>query len=122
MSLSNDPILYHSIIREAWMTPGLIKSSRKKNTCTPKTLGKPGNSIQFENYLKFRNLYNVVKHQAKSQYYKQLLQKYSTDIRKTWKVLNSIIRRTNDKSCISDTLIEGNSKITDVNVIANGFG
>ena len=85
-----------------------------------KSLGKPRNSIQFENYLKFRNLYNVEKRQAKSQYYKQLLQKYSTDILKTWKVLNSIIGRTNDKSCISDTFIVDNSKITDVNVIANG--
>ena len=29
-------IPYKAIIREAWMTPGLIKSSRKKNICTPK--------------------------------------------------------------------------------------
>ena len=115
-------IPYKAIIREAWMTPGLIKSSQKKEHLYTKTLGKPRNSIQFENYLKFRNLYNIVKRQAKSQYYKQLLQKYSTDIRKTWKVLNSIIGRTNDKSCIPDTFIVDNSKITDANLIANGFG
>ena len=115
-------IPYKAIIREAWMTPSLIKSSRKKEHLYTKTLGKPRNSIQFENYLKFRNLYNIVWRQAKSQYYKQLLQKYSTDIRKTWKVLNSIIGRTNDKSCIPDTFIVDNSKITDANVIANGFG
>ena len=115
-------IPYKAIIREAWMTPGLIKSSRKKEHLYTKTFGKPRNSIQFENYLKFRNLYNIVRRQAKSQYYKQLLQKYSTDIRKTWKVLNSIMGRTNDKSCIPDTFIVDNSKITDANVIANGFG
>ena len=115
-------IPYKAIIREAWMTPGRIQSSRKKEHLYTKTLSKPRNSIQFENYLKFRNLYNIVRRQAKSQYYKQLLQKYSTDIRRTWKVLNSIIGRTNDKSCIPDTFIVDNSKITDANVIANGFG
>ena len=30
--------------------------------------------------------------------------------------------RTNDKSCISDTFIVDNSKITDANVIGNGLG
>ena len=69
--------------------------------------------MTFENNLIFRNLHNIVKRQAKSHSYEQLLQKYSTDIRKTWKVLNSIIGRTNDKSCISDTFILGISKISD---------
>ena len=68
-------IPYKEIIREAWMPLGLIKSSYKKEQLFTKSLGKPRNSIQFENCLKFRNLYNVVKRQAKNQYYK--LQRYS---------------------------------------------
>ena len=36
--------------------------------------------------------------------------------------MTSDLGRTNDKSCIPDTFIVDNSKITDANVITNGFG
>jgi hypothetical protein len=114
-------IPYKAIIREPWMTSALCKSLRKRNNLYRKTVGKSRDSSDYTKYVKYRNLYNSLKRCARKSYYTQLLTDYEHDIRKTWKVLNTIIGKTSDKSTISDTFIVNGNKETDKTIIANEF-
>ena len=90
-------IPYIYLIREPWMTTGLMKSSRKRTLLHRKTIGKD----------------KELKHKTKEAY------KYNNDIRKSWKVLNTITGRVNSGSTISETFMVNGVKSTDKTLIAN---
>ncbi len=54
-------------------------------------------------------------------HYTNLFHEYGNDIRKTWRVLNSLIGCSNDKSSMSDTFVIDGQKVNDKQVIADGF-
>ena len=111
-------IPYRSLIREPWMTTGLMKSSRKRTLLYRKTIGKDKESNAYKRCIAYRNIYNNIKHREKEAYYQALLQKYNNDIRKTWKVLNTITGRV---SSISETCMVNGVESTDKTIIANEF-
>ena len=51
-------IPYRSLIREPWMTTGLMKSSRKRTLLYRKTIGKDKESNAYKRYIAYRNIYN----------------------------------------------------------------
>ena len=63
-------------IRDPWITPGPLVTE----------------------YKSYRNLLNRVRKKAKQYYYHNLFNRYRNDIRKTWEVMRSIIKKNNDKS------------------------
>jgi hypothetical protein len=114
-------IPHHAIIKEAWMTPGLCKSARKRDTLYKKSIGKGRDSASYARYLVYRNKYHTIKRCAKKSYYAHLLRRYDNDIRKTWKLINTIIGRSHDRSGISDSFIVNGKLETDKDIISNGF-
>ena len=90
------------IKRLPWMSFGLMQSSRTLDKLYRKRIGKHKNGPHYLKFLKYRNIFNTIKRKQKQIYYSDLFHKYSYDIRKTWKVLRSIIGKSNDKSSISD--------------------
>lgn len=50
-----------------------------------------------------------------------LLQKFGDDARKTWNVLNTVIKKNNDKSSITESLLINGKIVTDQNEIATKF-
>ena len=114
-------IPHTNIIRDPWMTKGLIKSS---NTCSKlyrKSIKQSKTDGTYKTYIKYRNLYNQIKRVAKQTYYAQQLAKYQHDIRQTWKIINNTMGKTNNKSDISQTFKDNNSNISDPHIIANKF-
>ena len=109
------------IIRDPWITTGLITSSRKLNKLYKMQIGKDKNHPKSTKYSQYRNAYNSLKRKAKSTFYNELFIKYRHDIRKTWGVINSLIGKTNDKSSISETFKINNAPINDPELIANEF-
>ena len=109
------------IIRQPW-TSGLLQSINKRHKLFRKSIGKPRNSTTYQSYIKYRNVLNSLKRTTKQNYYGNLLTEYKYDIRKTWKILNTIIGRTHNKTSISDNCIINDSSSTDQNKIADGFG
>ena len=95
-------IPYKNIIRDPWITPALLVSSNKRLRLYKKCINKEKSDKSFCKYVRYRNLFNKLKRQSKYQYYSELLNKYKDDIRKTWKVMNSINGSKNDKSSTSD--------------------
>ncbi len=57
------------IIRDPWMTPGLLKSSFTLDKMYSKCVGKDKESSEYTEYVTFRNRYNNLKRFAKKKYY-----------------------------------------------------
>ncbi len=114
-------ILPTNVIREPWLTKGIIKSSKTLDKLYNKTLNKQKDHITHQEFRSYRNQYNRIKKKMKQDYYHNLFQKYKKDIRKTWEVMRTIIKKTNDKSKISDTFMLGDTKLDDPNEIASAF-
>ena len=62
-------IPYRNIIREHLMILALLKSSMTREKTFRKSLGKPKNSKEYINLIKYRNLYNKLKKLHKQNYY-----------------------------------------------------
>ena len=57
------------IIRDPWITTGLITSSRKLNKLYKMKIGKDKNHPNSTKYSEYRNAYNSLKRKAKSTFY-----------------------------------------------------
>ena len=58
---------------------------------------------------------------SKRQTKEDLFSEYSNDIRKSWRVLNSLIGRANDKTYLSESFAINDNRVSDEQTIANGF-
>ena len=54
-------------------------------------------------------------------YYNNWLSQFGDNICKTWKIINTIVGRTHNKSSISDTFVINGKKESDKTIIANEF-
>jgi hypothetical protein len=109
------------IVREEWMTTALIKSSRTLSKLYKKCVKKSKNDPSYVRYTEYRNRYNQLKRTAKQQHYQRRFDQYKTDIKGTWRLLNTLIGRMNDKSSIQTTFIQEGNLLNTPNDIANGF-
>ena len=109
------------IIRLPWMSIGLMNSARTLEKLYRKSIGKSKQDPRKVQFVKYRNKFNSLKRKQKQTYYAELFQKYSNDIRNTWKLLRSIIGKSNDKSSISEKFKLNNDIISDSKIIANSF-
>ena len=82
----------NNIIRDKWMTPGLMKSARTRDLMYKKALKNKKVGTLWNKFIEYRNQFNRIKRIAKETYYKQLLEQYKNDIKKTWGVINTLNR------------------------------
>ena len=103
------------------MTTALLNSAKTRDKLHRKCIVKPKTSKLYIDFVKYRNLYNKLKNIAKQNYYSTELSKFQNDIRKTWKLLNTMIGKQSDKSGISEMFKINNANIKDQKTIANSF-
>jgi hypothetical protein len=112
------------IIREEWMSKGLIKSSITMTKMHKKCVKKSKNDPSYIRYVEYRNEYNQLKRTAKQNHYEQRFNQYKNDIKGTWKLLNSITGHINDKTSVQSVFKcpkNDNNLIANSNEIANEF-
>ena len=110
------------IIREKWMTKGLLTSSLNLDKLYRKATRVKKTSITHQSFIKYRNLFNTLKRKAKRKYYRDMLLEYKNDIRQTWKILKNVLNKTNDKSSISQEFVADNGTLVcDPKSIGNHF-
>jgi hypothetical protein len=109
------------IIREKWMTKGLMKSSHTMNKLYRKCSKKPKTDNSYIYYKTYRNVFNVTKNKAKTTYYTELFNNYKNDIKKTWILLRGLIGKQNDKSSFPVQFKYNGNYISDPQLIANQF-
>ena len=108
-------------MREPWMIKGLSISSRKVWRLFKKTIGKERTHHAFEQYIRYRNLYNQSKRIAKQSHYGQILEEYKNNTKMVWKTLNTIINKSSDKRTIIQTFKVNGNSTSDPSDIADGF-
>lgn len=110
-----------SIKREKWMTKGLIKSGRTEQKLFRKQIGLAKNHPSHVKFIKYRNMYNSLKRRAKHEYYTEVLEKHKTDIRQTWRELNKLLGKSNDKTTVIKNIDIDGEVESDPFKLANGF-
>ena len=109
------------VIKEPWMSNGLRKSSQTALKLYKLTIGKSQWDKSYTKYQIYRRNYKRIKREAKQIYYNNLFIKYKYDIKNTWRTINSILGKTNDKSSISDSFNIDGSNSSDPGVISDNF-
>lgn len=109
------------IMREEWMTKGLMKSSSTLTKLYKKSVKKAKTDPLHLRYIEYRNKYNKLKRIAKERYFQSLFDQSKNDMKKTWQTLNSLIGRTRDKSNIHSLFKYKGKVINDPTAIADGF-
>ena len=114
-------IPFCKIIREPWMTEGLMKSSAEKDKLYRKCAGLDKNHDKYKKFIIYRNKFNSLKRTARQRYYSAKIQEFRNNSQRLWKILNSMIGKHNDKSLPNDSFnIDGNI-VSDPAIISNSF-
>ena len=85
-----------------WMTPALLCSVNHKNSLFSKKIKHPS-SLNIAEYNKYRNCLSKAISNAKKLYYKEEFEKHNKNPKKTWEILNDLLKQRN--KC--DTLPSG---------------
>jgi hypothetical protein len=110
-----------AIKHEPWLTKGILKSSRTQIKLYNKKIKEPHDNIRDNAYKTYRNMLNKIKRIAKKSYYKDQLLDCKNNIRETWKILNNLIGKQNDKSNIIEQIKTNHEIVSDPTKIANAF-
>ncbi len=109
------------IIREPWMTPGLIKSSKTCDKLFSKLAKLDKHDIKHIEYKKFRNMYNRLKKNAKKAYYANKVNEFRQDSKKLWKILKEITGKLHDKSAFTHAFMVDGQMTEDPQIISDDF-
>jgi len=105
--------------KQPWMTTGLLKSSKKKASLYLKYLKNP-NILNKNKFTEYRNKFKTIRIKAEKSYYAAEFCKYKDDLRKTWKLIRSIMQLENREAQIESLNINGKN-VNDAKEMANGF-
>ena len=72
-------------------------------------------------YKSYKNKLTSILKRSEKQYYNQLLESHKTDIKSMWKILNSIIKKTETSSKYPDVFISNGNYVNSKQDIENGF-
>ncbi len=70
------------VIREPWVTKGILKSSDTLDKLYMRKLKYPPEHENHTRYKKYRNLFNTIKRKMKQSHYSTLLETYKSDIKR----------------------------------------
>ena len=107
--------------KKPWLTKALLKSINKKNKLYKQYLRNRRSDAQFLKYKKYKNKLTYLLRIAKKRYYEAQIDKNKDNIKLTWKILNSLINRTEKKSLSYPQLHDNGQDITNPEEIANKF-
>jgi hypothetical protein len=108
--------------KSPWMTHGISISVTEKSKLYRKYLKTPNRKNE-GTYKKYKNKLNHIVKLAKKNYYEKQFVNYKNSSRMTWKTINEILNRRNEKSTLPDKFTEKvcNKALTNPTVIANNF-
>ena len=110
------------IIREPWMTPGLMKSSKICDRLYKQQIGCNNSDQKRTKYLVYRNKYNSLKRTARINYYSEQIENFKNDSKKLWTIFNKVIGKTKNKLDLPSKIKDKNSIMISGSInIANEF-
>ena len=88
---------YKKTPRQPWITKSLLKSINRKNKLFYKYRKEPNTSNK-SRYTRYRNVLTSILRLAKENYYSMQFNKYKSDSKSTWKVINEALKTKSDTS------------------------
>ena len=106
--------------RSPWITKGLLRSINTKNKLYKVYLSKPteNNHKKFKTY---RNRLHGLIRKSKRMFYFKKFNKIKNDMRQTWKTINTVLGRTQNKRLSEKFKKDSGTTITDPVIISNEF-
>ena len=103
-----------------WMTSGLFTSRKTKEKLFSKKLRKP-TPFNIDKFKSYNSIYTKLIRKARKIYYKSKFNEFSSDCKKTWSLINSVLGRGGRKDNIPE-YFHSNGRILDNSFdIAEGF-
>ena len=96
-------ISYDKIIRDPWITKGLINSIRKQKKLYLKQLNSSDPDCT-NKYISYRNVLKKLLRHSKLNYFNNKCLEYKQNSRKLWQLINQVINKTTRKSQVIDSL------------------
>ena len=109
------------VLKEVWMSPGLLRSIKKQKQLYKKTLNKNTSVRDQIRYKEYRNKLNQILRRTKEEYYKNKCSEYKRNTAKLWKMINKITKNMNNKSSAIEYLKIDNLDIYDTKLITEEF-
>lgn len=103
-----------------WLTKGLLKSIKKKNRLY-KLFIKAPNILRESRYKTYKNKLTHVLRKAKRLYYDSKFESAKSDLKLTWKLINEVISKRNNKPTMPSKLMLDNEALTNPTKIAERF-
>jgi hypothetical protein len=105
--------------QERWMTQGLL-ISRKTKIILERAHAINPSEITWNKFKNYRNVYNSTVRMCKKMFYAHELDANCKNLKKTWSILNDVLKKPKNKQQISSINSNG-ELITDPTLIANTF-
>ena len=110
----------HKFGGKPWLTKGIQKACKKKNTLYKDFLKK--RTIEAElTYKTYKNKLVRIMKSSKRDYYSKVLEENKSNIKNTWKVLNDIIKKGAGKITFPNYFQTNNTIIKEMNLVADEF-
>ena len=103
-----------------WMT-GALLISRKHKDKLAKTKIKNPTAVNIDRYKTYKKVYRMLIRKAKNSYYESKFRECSNDMKKTWNIINSIIKSKKSEGDLPNTFYDGNISYNGTKDIAEGF-
>ena len=109
------------ILKDPWMTPGLLKCVQKQKTLYKRHLENPQDIHISDKYKNYRNKLQEILRRTKENYFKTKCEEYKNNTSKLWKMINRITHKLNDKSSAVEYLKIDQIEIYDSKAISEEF-
>lgn len=107
-------------VNRPWISKGLQKACKKKNNLYKSFLKLKTKEAE-NRYKLYKNKLTAAIRSAKKLYYKKLLFDNKSNIRRTWEILNNLIKQGSKKHIYPDYFVDSNGENHNINRIVNDF-
>ena len=111
-----------STCREPWVSPGLLTSIKHCKKLYRKHLKNQSNKQTYEKYKRYNTELKRTKRAAMKQHYNSKCTEHKENTKKLWQTINQVIRKTNNKTEVIESLRIDNVHVTNGSRIVNEFG
>ena len=114
-------IPYKKVIRDPWLTKGLLQCYKKQKTLYKESLKRNSTEQDVNKYRTYRNKLKEIIRRNKEQYFKGKCIEYRQNTSRLWKMINKLLNKTNDKTNVVEYLKVENQDYYDQQSIAEEF-
>ena len=114
-------IPYNKVVRDPWLTKGLIQCYKKQKILYKKSLTKNSTDQDVLKYRNYRNKLKEITRRSKEHYFKEKCIEYKQNTSRLWKMINKLLNKTNDKTNVIEYLKVENQDYYDHQTISEEF-